>query len=112
MSWREILHAESSDKRDKSPQSDLLSDKIPSGAPFSHFSHQDLEIEKKNPSKPDTIAVPVYFNELEREYYLNLVEFMESPEHRMDRETAEHEARVIVDEYRLRKKQRLERIEK
>jgi len=112
MSWREILHAESSDKRDKSPQNELLNDKIRSGDPFSHFSHQDMEIENKKPSKPDTIAVPDYFNELEREYYFNLVEFMESPENRMDRKTSQLEARVIVDEYHIRKKQRLERIEK
>ena len=109
MSWREILHAESSDKRDKSPQNELLSDQSPPGDPFSHFSHQDLEIEKKKPSKPDTIAFPDYFNELEREYYFNLVEFMGSPKHRMDRETAEQEALQIINEYRLRKKERLER---
>ena len=112
MSWREILHAESSDKRDKSPQNDHFMGNDPQNDPFSHFSHQDMEIEKKKPSKPDTIAVPDYFNELEREYYLNLVEFMESPKHGMDRKTSQLEARVIVDEYQIRKKQRLERIEK
>jgi len=138
MSWREILHAESSDKRDKSPQSDLFNDKIPSGAPFSHFSHQnqdiknkDLEdinsvdIPKKRTDKTDKIVVPAkptewggrlafvdHITETEREYYIDLLEIMESPKFGMDRENAEMQARVIVDEYRLRKKQRLERIEK
>lgn len=65
------------------------------------------DIPKNNTDKTDTIAVPDYFDELEREYYFNLVEFMESPNHRMDRETAEREAKLIVDEYRLRKKQRI-----
>jgi len=107
MSWREILNAEPCDFSDKSPQNDLFSDKNLSRDPFSHYCHKDLDIEKKESNKPDTITVPGYFDELEQEYYLNLVEFMESPKHGMDRETAEKEARAIVDEYRLRNKRRI-----
>jgi len=61
------------------------------------------DMPKRHTDKTDTIAVPAYFDELDREYFLNLVEFMESDKHRMERETAEREARVIVDEYRLGK---------
>ena len=64
------------------------------------------DILKTHTDKTDTIAVPDYFDELEREYYFNLVEFMESQKHGMDRETAEREAGAIVTEYRLRKKAR------
>ena len=70
---------------------------------------KSCDIPKINTDNTDTIAVPDYFNELEREYFLNLVEFMESPKHGMDRETAEKEAAVIVAEYHLRKEQRIER---
>jgi len=106
MSWREILNPNTSDFSDKSPPKDLLSDKSPSRDPFSHYCHQDMEIENKKPSKPDTTTVPDYFEELEREYYFNLVEFMESPKHGMDRKTAEREAGKIIKEYRERKKAR------
>jgi len=105
MSWREILNPNPSDFSDKS-QND----------PFSHYCHQNQDIKNKDledknyvdtpKSHTDTIAVPAYFDELEREYFFNLVEFMESPEHRMDRQTAEQEAFKIVDEYRSRKKKR------
>lgn len=73
---------------------------------------KSCNIPKINTDKTDNIPVLDYLTELEREYFFNLVEFMESPEHRMDRETAEQEAREIVTEYRLRKKQRLERGER
>jgi len=63
-----------------------------------------VDIPKRHTDKTDKIAVPAYFDELEREYFLNLIDFMESDKHRMDRDMAEREARVIVDEYRLRKK--------
>ena len=95
MSWREILNPNLSDFSDKS-QNDL----------FGHYCHKDREIEKKKSNETDTIAVPDYFDELEQKYYFNLVEFMESQKHGMDRETAEREAGAIVAEYRLRKKQR------
>jgi len=55
MSWREILNPNPSDFSDKSLPKDLLSDKSPSGDPFSHYCHQDMEIENKKPSKTDTM---------------------------------------------------------
>ncbi len=70
----------------------------------------EVENMSKHLTKSDTIAVPGYFDELEREYFLNLVDFMESPKHRMNRETAEREAKSIVDQYRERKKQRVKGI--
>ena len=48
-----------------------------------------------------------HLTEMEREYYFNLLEIMQSPKFGMDREAAEREAEVIVAEYRLRKKQRV-----
>jgi len=103
MSWREILNPESSDISDKSLQNDHFKDSSSQNNPFCHYCHKDSEIEKKNSIKTSTIAVPDYFDGLDREYFLNLVDFMGSDKHRMDREAAEREARVIVDEYRLRK---------
>jgi len=97
MSWREILNAESCDFSDKSSTKD----------PFSHYCHKDREIEKiEGGGRLDFIG---HLTEGEREYFANLVEFMESPKHGMDRETAEKKAAVIVAEYRSRKEQRIER---
>jgi len=52
-----------------------------------------------------------HLTDAEREYYCDLLEIMQSPKFGMDRETAKQEARTIVDEYHLRKKQRLERMD-
>ena len=46
--------------------------------------------------------------ETELEYYLNLLEIMQSEKFGLDRGAAEAEAWEIVDEYRSRKKKRLE----
>lgn len=83
------------------------------------------DMPRSSTDKTDKIVVPAkptewggrlafvdHLTETEREYYIDLLEIMESPKFGMDRENAEMQARVIVDEYRLRKKQRLERIEK
>jgi len=43
----------------------------------------------------------------EQQYYLDLLEIMRSPKYGLDQETAEQEAGEIIDEYRLRKKQRI-----
>ena len=60
---------------------------------------------KAGAENPDLTFID-HLTETEREYYLNLLEIMQSPKFGMDREDAEREARVIVDEYRLRKKSR------
>ena len=78
---------------------------------------KSCDITKTDTDKTDTMAVPAksveggldfidHLTETEREYYFNLVEFMESPKYRMDRGTAEKEAWTIITEYRLRKEQR------
>jgi len=97
MSWREILKADPQDFSnfsDKSPPKDPFS-------PFSSYCHKDREIEKVECR--ERLAFIDYFSETEKEYFFNLVEFMESPKHGMDKEMAEKEAWAIVDEYRLRK---------
>ncbi len=62
---------------------------------------------KAKSENPDLTFID-HLTETEREYYLNLLEIMQSPKFGLDRETAEQEAGKIIDEYRLRKKQRLE----
>ncbi len=70
----------------------------------------------RKPEILDTLAVgrgrADFINRLteaERGYYFDLLEIMQSPKFGMDRRSAEKEAAAIVAEYRLRKKQRLER---
>jgi len=52
--------------------------------------------------KPEILEALISVIELE--YYQNLLEIMQSPKFGLDRVTAEREAKIIVDEYRLRKK--------
>jgi len=61
---------------------------------------------KAKSENPDLTFID-HLTETEREYYLNLLEIMQSPKFGLDRETAEEEAGKIIDEYRLRKKQRI-----
>ncbi len=49
-----------------------------------------------------------HFSETELEYYLNLLEIMQSEKFGLERGVAEREAFEIVDEYRSRRKKRLE----
>jgi len=66
------------------------------------------DIPKINTDNTDIIASLDHLTETEREYYFNLVEIMQSPKFGKDRHAAEAEAWEIVDEYRSRKKKRLE----
>jgi hypothetical protein len=43
----------------------------------------------------------------EQQYYLDLLEIMQSPKFGLDQETAEREAGEIIVQYRLQKKQRI-----
>ena len=63
---------------------------------------------KAGAENPDLTFID-HLTETEREYYLDLLGIMQSPKFGMDRRSAEREAAAIVAEYRLRKKQRLER---
>jgi len=99
MGWREILIKNPRDKRDKSPQSN----------PQDHFCHycpQDSEIENRESMYSfggDAEFMSILTDD-QKQYYLGLLEIMQSPKFGLDRETAEQEARMIVDEYRERKK--------
>ena len=66
------------------------------------------DIPKNNTDKTDIIASLDHLTETEREYYFSLVEIMQSHKFGKDRQAAEAEAWEIVDEYRSRKKKRLE----
>jgi len=117
MSWREILNVDPqdfSDFSDKSTQNAHFS-------PFCTYSHKGQEIEKKDPGdkksgdipkintdNTDIIASLDPLTKTEREYYFSLVEIMQSHKFGKDRQAAEGEAWEIVDEYRSRKKKRLE----
>ncbi len=78
------------------------------------------DVPKNNTDNTDTMAVsakPIeggndfvsLLTETERGYYLDLLGIMQSPKFGMDRRSAEREAAAIVAEYRLRKRQRIER---
>ena len=94
--WRDFKTLPNVENADFIPQNTEQIPQIPHRA----------ENKSKELSENDTIAVPAYFNELEREYFLNLVDFMESPKYQMGRATAEREAKAIVDQYREMKKAR------
>ena len=96
MGWRDFKSPPNVENAEFIPSSTEQIPQIPHGA----------EIKSRELIENDTIAVPAYFDEQEREYFLNLVDFMESPKHRMGRETAESEAKIIVDQYRERKRAR------
>jgi len=66
------------------------------------------DIPKEDTDKTDIIASLDHLTETEREYYFSLVEIMQSHKFGKDRQAAEAEAWEIVDEYRSRKKKRLE----
>ena len=66
------------------------------------------DIPKNNTDNTDIIASLNHLTETDREYYFSLVEIMQSPKFGKDRQAAEAEAWKIVDEYRSRKKMRLE----
>ena len=65
------------------------------------------QIPTKAESENPNLTLMGHLTESELEYYLNLLEIMQSPKFGLDRETAEEEAGKIIDEYRLRKKQRI-----
>lgn len=100
MGWRDFLQppdlVEKKEKKEKTPAE---IEKIP----FIPFIPSGLGNENPN------LTLMGHLTESELEYYLNLLEIMQSPKFGLDRETAEEEAGKIIDEYRLRKKQRIER---
>ena len=73
---------------------------------------QNPQIPTQAGSESPDLTLIDHLTEAEREYYFDLLEIMQSPKFGMVRETAAREAGEIITEYRLRKKQRLERGER
>lgn len=81
-------------------------DRVVNGRESDKKNYKDIP--KEDTDKTDIIASLDPLTKTEREYYFSLVEIMQSHKFGKDRQAAEGEAWEIVDEYRSRKKKRLE----
>jgi len=98
MGWRDFKNPYLVEKTELTEKTPAEAEKIP----FIPLIPPGLDSENHD------LAFMEQLTETELEYYLNLLEIMQSEKFGLDRGAAEREAFEIVDEYRSRKKKRLE----